>query len=175
MGPASENPYDVLGVARGASEAEVKAAFRKQMLVHHPDLYHREGTPDLPSPAAAESEAVAKGLNRAMDAILAGEDHAPGGSASQQGAWRHPSTGRSYGDAHHQEMTREEAERMYRTRQPWRAMSTRSNLRLRLSIGLLLLTMGAGSKLAEYNNWASWAGRGRKRQEEVAASSGSAL
>jgi DnaJ-class molecular chaperone len=31
------NPYDVLGVAKGASEAEIKKAFRKLAKEHHPD------------------------------------------------------------------------------------------------------------------------------------------
>jgi DnaJ-class molecular chaperone len=31
------NPYDVLGVAKGASEAEVKKAFRRAAKQHHPD------------------------------------------------------------------------------------------------------------------------------------------
>src|ERR671938_2127127 len=31
------NPYDVLGVARTASPAEIKKAFRKAAKAHHPD------------------------------------------------------------------------------------------------------------------------------------------
>lgn len=31
------NPYDILGVAKTAGEAEIKKAFRKQAKVHHPD------------------------------------------------------------------------------------------------------------------------------------------
>ena len=31
------DPYSVLGIRRGATKAEVSAAFRKQMLLHHPD------------------------------------------------------------------------------------------------------------------------------------------
>ena len=32
-----KNPYEVLGIPRGASDAEIKAAYRKQVLKHHPD------------------------------------------------------------------------------------------------------------------------------------------
>src|SRR4029078_2178512 len=31
------NPYDVLGVPKAASEADIKKAFRKQAKIHHPD------------------------------------------------------------------------------------------------------------------------------------------
>lgn len=37
-GPQGDaNPYDVLGVSRASSDEEIKAAFRKKSLVHHPD------------------------------------------------------------------------------------------------------------------------------------------
>ncbi len=32
------DPYALLGVSPSASKAEIKAAFRKKALLHHPDL-----------------------------------------------------------------------------------------------------------------------------------------
>ncbi len=41
----SFNPYDVLGVPRGAAEDAIKAAYRKKAKQHHPDL-NRDGNSD---------------------------------------------------------------------------------------------------------------------------------
>ena len=140
-----ECPYSVIGVARDASMSDIKASFREQMKRNHPDAA-------LPA-SLGDAEAATKRLNAAMDTINT--------ARKPPNAWRHPSTGRTHGEAH-ERMSREQAERMYRTRQPWRAMSTRTNLRLRFSAGMLLLTLGFGSKLAEHTNVAKWAGRPQK-------------
>jgi molecular chaperone DnaJ len=34
---AKRDYYDVLGVERGATEADIKKAFRKKAMEHHPD------------------------------------------------------------------------------------------------------------------------------------------
>lgn len=38
IGTEPETPYSILGIARNASSDEIRAAFRKQMKIWHPDL-----------------------------------------------------------------------------------------------------------------------------------------
>ncbi|KAI9780757.1 MAG: hypothetical protein M1839_006545 [Geoglossum umbratile] len=40
--PSSVNPYEVLGIEKNATESEVKSAYRKQALKHHPDKVSAE-------------------------------------------------------------------------------------------------------------------------------------
>jgi DnaJ like chaperone protein len=42
---APDDPHSVLGVAPGASEAEIRAAYRRLARDHHPDRHMAEGTP----------------------------------------------------------------------------------------------------------------------------------
>lgn len=55
-----ENPYDILGVSRGASLDEVKSAYRKKARENHPDL-----NPDDPSAAERMNK-----VNEAYDRIV---------------------------------------------------------------------------------------------------------
>lgn len=45
VGSAAEDPYAILGVARGASDAEIKATYRRLIREHHPDLLMAQGVP----------------------------------------------------------------------------------------------------------------------------------
>lgn len=67
----NQDPYKVLGVSPGASEDEVKAAYKKLAKKYHPDLNH--GSP--------EAEARMKEINSAYATIMKG-----GGGASSAGA-----------------------------------------------------------------------------------------
>jgi molecular chaperone DnaJ len=56
---AKRDYYDVLGVARGASEADIKKAFRKKAMEHHPDRNRHD----------PRSEARFKEVNEAYDVL----------------------------------------------------------------------------------------------------------
>ncbi len=45
IAPSANDPYVVLGVAPGATPAEVRAAYRTLVKTYHPDKHHAAGTP----------------------------------------------------------------------------------------------------------------------------------
>lgn len=59
----AKNPYEILGVDKNASEADIKAAYRKLAKKHHPDL----------NPGNKEADAKFKELN-AANALLSDKD-----------------------------------------------------------------------------------------------------
>jgi curved DNA-binding protein CbpA len=84
------DPHEVLGVPRDASQATVKAAWRKLAREHHPDL-----ATESPAAAAAATRRMAE-INRAYeqlrDAGTRGGNGAPGAGtagagATQRGTW----------------------------------------------------------------------------------------
>jgi molecular chaperone DnaJ len=71
----NKDPYEVLGVSRGATKEEIKAAYRKLAKRYHPDLNNG-------SPAA---DAKMKELNEAYTLLVKGGAQQQYGSAGRQG------------------------------------------------------------------------------------------
>src|SRR5438445_7421337 len=63
---AKRDYYEVLGVAKGSSEAEMKAAYRKLAMVHHPDR----------NPGDKDCEHRFKEINEAYDVLKDGDKRA---------------------------------------------------------------------------------------------------
>ena len=75
------DPYSVLGVSPGASEEEVKKAYRELARKYHPDNYHENPLADLASEKMKE-------INEAYDMITKGgssSGYSSGGSYSSSG------------------------------------------------------------------------------------------
>ena len=84
--------YEVLGVAKTASESELKVAFRKLAMVHHPDR----------NPGDKEAEIKFKEVNEAYQCLSDGEKRAAydrfGHAAFSQGGAGGPGFGNEFGD-----------------------------------------------------------------------------
>ena len=65
MERGTRDPYDVLGVDPGASDEEVKAAFRRKAEIYHPDRYR-----DRPADVQDEAARMMQELNEARDKIV---------------------------------------------------------------------------------------------------------
>lgn len=63
---ASVDPYEVLGVPRGASATEVKVAYRRLAKLYHPDRY---ASAELPEEVTVYLAAMARRVNAAYAAL----------------------------------------------------------------------------------------------------------
>lgn len=70
-----KNPYEVLGISEGATEEEIKKAYREQVKKYHPDQYHD-------NPLSQLAEEKLREVNEAYD-YLTGK----GQSAKTSGGW----------------------------------------------------------------------------------------
>ena len=77
----TRDPYEVLGVERGASQATIKAAWRRLAREHHPDVSGRDDTA-----TRAATRRMAQ-INAAYEALRDGDGRAGrvGGSAARPG------------------------------------------------------------------------------------------
>lgn len=75
-----KNPYEVLGVKEGASDEEIKKAYRELVKKYHPDKYVNNPLADL----AAEKM---KEINDAYDALTKGANGAYRASGSSQSGY----------------------------------------------------------------------------------------
>ena len=72
-----KDPYEVLGVPHGASEEEVKRAYRELARKYHPDNYTNNPLADL-------AEEKMKEINEAYEAITKGNTSSGGGSSGNR-------------------------------------------------------------------------------------------
>jgi molecular chaperone DnaJ len=75
------NPYEVLGIKEGASEEEIKKAYREQVKKYHPDQYHD-------NPLSELAEEKLKELNEAYDYLMknAGNRKGAGANSGRNGS-----------------------------------------------------------------------------------------
>lgn len=82
------NPYEVLGVRQGASEAEIKAAYKELVKKYHPDKYQNNPLADL-------AEEKLQEVNEAYDMLMKGFSGNSGNGSYGPGSSR----GNGYGQA----------------------------------------------------------------------------
>ncbi|MCD7955429.1 MAG: DnaJ domain-containing protein [Lachnospiraceae bacterium] len=91
-----KDPYEVLGVPRGASEEEIKKAYRKLSRQYHPDA-------NINNPNKAQAEEKFKEVQQAYQQIMYDKEHGEGSYEAKQSGGRSSSSsssgsyGRGYG------------------------------------------------------------------------------
>ena len=102
MGPQEVDPYEILGLERGATPAEIKEAYRRLAKKHHPDK----------NPGDKASEWIFKEIGRAYEHLLGG--HSARGPGERRGR-EHDPDGRS-DRGQREQQAREQQEREQRER-----------------------------------------------------------
>lgn len=76
----NKDPYDILGVRRGASQEEIKLAYREMVKKYHPDNYQNHPLGEL-------AEEKIKEINWAYDQLTQGNRQQPHQSTTDRGSY----------------------------------------------------------------------------------------
>ena len=94
-----KSPYEVLGVSEGASQDEIRSAYKKLVKKYHPDQYANNPLSDL-------AQEKIKEINAAYDSLTKGGGASYGSSASRQTTSNQSYRGQSSGVNQYNEIRR---------------------------------------------------------------------
>jgi len=89
---ASKDPYEILGVARGASEKEIKAAYKKKALQFHPDRHMNEPE-DVQKRMKAKFTEISNAYNSIVNGTPFGTADSSGFTGQGSGQWQQQGPG----------------------------------------------------------------------------------